>query len=267
MSLFAQYGAAPTIAAAQFGQVPAADTREIAGIVLPPGQLVHSDPAFGGGPQPYAWISSEPVPEEYRAAVWGALVAVFPRTGLWPVWAEGFAGDLERPWHGGELGVHENPVAKTAEQVYRRWEGGPYDDPDADPETRFTRLTDAVAGPVTWPERMPYGDRALMLVPVLRPADIPARLGWTGPVNHDLGCGQVSAVLRSWEDRFGAYVIGIGFDTLELHVSRIPGADDQVRLLAIEHYTFCPDNIDQGIPLEEYRDLALPESNWHFWWD
>lgn len=65
----------------------------------------------------------------------------------------------------------------------------------------------------------PFG---LALVPVTRPADTPAAIGWWGPTNHDLGGGELSAVLQSWEDRFGVVLTSLGFDTLGVDVVAPP---------------------------------------------
>ncbi|MGC7358384.1 DUF4253 domain-containing protein, partial [Mycobacteroides abscessus subsp. massiliense] len=59
---------------------------------------------------------------------------------------------------------------------------------------------------------------ALLLVPVARPADVPAALGWWGGTNYCLTGTDFTAVLRSWEDRFGAVLISIGFDTMTVRV-------------------------------------------------
>lgn len=49
------------------------------------------------------------------------------------------------------------------------------------------------------------GRRAhLALVPATRPADTLAVLGWRGTCNYHNDVVGLSAVLRSWEDRFGA---------------------------------------------------------------
>lgn len=113
----------------------------------------------------------------------------------------------------------------------------------------------------------PASDGGLMLVSVDRPADVPKALGWLGPVNYDLSGESVSAVLRSWEDRFGATLVGIGFDTLTVQVGRSPQSDDQVSKLVTEHYAFCPDNIEQGMDLSDYTANLPNWSHWQFWWD
>ena len=56
-----------------------------------------------------------------------------------------------------------------------------------------------------------------------RPADVLTRIGWTGAANGCLTPLPITAVLRSWEDRFGARLLQIGFDRIRLLVERPPG--------------------------------------------
>jgi hypothetical protein len=78
----------------------------------------------------------------------------------------------------------------------------------------------------------------------------------------------MSAVLRSWEDRWAARVVEIGFDTLTLTVG-IPPRDRQRALaLAAEHFAFCPDNITQGAgTVAAYAESLRNSPVWTFWWD
>jgi hypothetical protein len=64
----------------------------------------------------------------------------------------------------------------------------------------------------------------LGLVPVKRPADAVAALGWSSPVNVLDDTGQLAAVLRTREDCFGAVAVGVGFDRLTLAVTGRRGA-------------------------------------------
>lgn len=108
------------------------------------------------------------------------------------------------------------------------------------------------------------------LVPARRSADIPAVIGWTGPVNHEDDVARLCAVLRSWEDRFDVRVVVLGFDTLTVSVGRPPTTLADARALAAEHYAFCPDTIDQNPPydLDAYAEKSvLNRESWSFWWD
>ncbi|UCA48283.1 DUF4253 domain-containing protein [Streptomyces sp. WA6-1-16] len=114
------------------------------------------------------------------------------------------------------------------------------------------------------------GGARIALVPARRSADIPAAIGWSGPMNHENDVARLCAVLRSWEDRFDARVVVLGFDTMIVSVGRPPATIEEARALAAEHYAFCPDNIDQSPPydLDAYAEKAvLNQEAWSFWWD
>jgi hypothetical protein len=111
------------------------------------------------------------------------------------------------------------------------------------------------------------GEFLLGLVPVARPADVPAALGWAGAgVGWD--AAMVSAVLRSWEDRFGAVLVRVGRATLELAVAAPPWERSECLAIAAEHYAFCDDTY-RGNPgtLRDYANLLRGCMRWSFWWD
>ena len=53
----------------------------------------------------------------------------------------------------------------------------------------------------------------------------------------------MSAVLRSWEDRFGAVLVRMGRATLELAVAAPPWEPSECLAVAAEHYAFCDDTL------------------------
>jgi hypothetical protein len=71
-------------------------------------------------------------------------------------------------------------------------------------------------------------------------------LGWQGAANHCDDPHLLASILRSWEDRFDACVVGVGYDTLELWVGRPPRSSPEALAVAAEHLAFCPDNVLQG---------------------
>ncbi|MFJ8017499.1 DUF4253 domain-containing protein [Streptomyces sp. NPDC096339] len=113
------------------------------------------------------------------------------------------------------------------------------------------------------------GRPRLALVPAGRGADVPAALGWGGPVNHENDTARISAVLRSWEDRFGARLLALGFDRLDLYVAAPPRTPVEALPVAAEHFAFCPDNVRQGSgTIRAYAEEALiGTDHWSFWWD
>jgi uncharacterized protein DUF4253 len=112
------------------------------------------------------------------------------------------------------------------------------------------------------------GTYRLGLVPVQRPADVPAVLGWAGMIKSTDQVEAISAVLRSWEDRFGASLIVLGSDELELSVAAPPRNQGRALMLAAEHRSFSVRSFS-GQPgnLREYAGGLLHRRHWRFSWD
>ncbi len=108
-----------------------------------------------------------------------------------------------------------------------------------------------------------------MLVPAMRPADVPWVIGWSGACNLSLSGADISSVLRSWEDRFGAVLTSMGFDELLVVTDSLPTRPDvrQLEAIGAEHYAFCPDNIDQGAESMKAYLPQIERGRWPFWWD
>lgn len=137
--------------------------------------------------------------------------------------------------------------------------------PEADPDARAAEIAEVLADRGSW-----LKEPRLALVPARRSADIPAALGWTGPLNYENDVARLCAVLRSWEDRFGIRVVALTFDQLVVSVAAPPTTLAEAEAVAAEHFAFCPDNITQGshTALRTYAEQeVLNEPVWSFWWD
>ncbi|MBV9993451.1 MAG: DUF4253 domain-containing protein [Alphaproteobacteria bacterium] len=104
----------------------------------------------------------------------------------------------------------------------------------------------------------------IVLLPAGDWTEAPALLNWGGwngcpPPEYHV------AALRSWRQRYGAELVGMGGDALNLTVARRPLSRDEALALAREHYLYCSDAVDQTL-----RPLALhlmSDDWWSFWWD
>ena len=251
---------------------------------LPEGAPVEPDPAYldeeEWSGRDFRWVSNEPAGD--AAVHWMRLFERREETGLYPLLLNTLHGEPGRPWHEGEL--WPTPVGTidvlTANGVLRRfW------DEVTEPDNDGT--DDLLSGP--WPglaaageggedpdivarrlaESLSIGrDWLLGLVPAARGADTLTIVGWGGPGNHTNHTQEISAVVRSWEERFGARVVAVGFDELSLSVAAPPVTPDHALRVAAEHLAFCPDNIWQGVgSLEEYAKGLVGADHWSFWWD
>lgn len=258
---------------------------------LPSGRMIRSDE--GDGAVLALWMSDGPATFE----LWERLFAERSRTGLWPLLLDAARpyDDKFRPWESGEL-FPERMSAPGSHDAAGLLEGWWKDYTVVDEDTDVLSPADRLA--VT----APFGRSWPGLAPALPPTDAPAttaaeyarafvlrqpnvRLGlvasdsgsgaltaagWGGPLNYDNDTAKFSAVLASWEERFGAHVVAVGPSTLHLSVAAPPTTTEDALLAAAEHFAFCPDNIHQGShrTLREYAEHAvLGQRTWSFWWD
>ncbi len=250
-----------------------------AGLELPPGRLV-DDTVDGTWDEPLLWYGDESA----SPGSWAAMRASGRPVGLLPVLIDGgmraqwperwdlaparttYAGD-----HDAEDVLSESWEAYADDELddaSADWPGLAPVPAEAGPDTP-DGLAAEVADQLTGMGFSPAGMRP-GLVPARRSADIPAAIGWSGPLNHENDVARLCAVLRSWEDRFGARVVVLGFDTMIVSVSRPPTTPAEAEALAAEHFAFCPDNIQQSTlnTLQAYAEKALlKQETWAFWWD
>jgi hypothetical protein len=232
---------------------------------LPAGRLV--TPVDGGPPR--YWLSDGPV----SAAVWASWRDRHPETALWPLLLTGLHGEDDRPWVVGEVypDAMSAPDDLDAADVLAGWWAEVV--ADGPPWPGLAATGPAVGPPDHFAARYAahlLGDEPawLGLVACERGADAPAVVGWSGPANHTNDAGAISAVLRSWEDRFGARLIGLGFDTLYVSVAAPPASAAEALAVAAEHLAFCPDNVRQGAgTLAAYAAQIAGLHGWSFWWD
>ena len=255
------------------GTLPPETGGMVAGVSLPDGELYAPEPEGGSrGEDPVIWASLEPVGDVGRT--WSRLAGAFPETGLWP-----FVIDASYGFDGFDERLMDLPRGRHTEvlTILRRgWqELVESDDEFPDDELApFDTTFPGLADPTTADHVGSIDDIVatlsghLGLVAVNRPADILDAVGWMGAANYDGDPLDMTTVLRSWERRFDAYVVGLGTDTLTLAVLR-PARDlASATAIAAEHYAFCPDNIQQGVgTIREYAESLVDAELWPFWWD
>ena len=216
-------------------------------------------------------------------ALYGHLLAAAPTSGRCPVLLAGHAlASLREGWDPGPV-LADVERRDPASVLAARYPSGcvhhadclvPFGAtfPGCAPATAgrsLLRPDEVVATAVDEAELV--AEHQLALVPVSRPADVPAALGWSGTAGSWDGwddVAAVSAVLRSWEDRFGALLVRMGRATLELSVAAPPWERSECLAIAAEHYAFCDDTY-AGNPgtLRDYANLLRGSSRWSFWWD
>lgn len=239
-------------------------------VPLPPGREV---PVDDDGQAIMLWCSEGPP----TAALIRQLRAAHPVSGLWPLLLDDDPLDLA-PRRMSTPDAHDAALvlagwwfsctrdgpSSTTSPYGQRWPriapaGQPRDNPDESADALVREL-------LADNPRIPW---RLGLVPAARGADALSTMGWAGPTNHENDTAKLSAVLRSWEDRFGIRVVEIDRSTLTVSVAAPPADLDAALHLAAEHFAFCPDNLWQGSypTIAEYAPPLLDAQSWSFWWD
>ncbi|MFD7282780.1 DUF4253 domain-containing protein [Streptomyces sp. NPDC059862] len=252
-------------------------TGRALGLELPPGRLIDATDE-GQWHEPLLWHADIPA----AAGAWAALEPARRTGGLLPLLVD-VGGSQEGPdsWElmPGEMsyaGDHdpedvlaeywEEYAADEAEQG--EWPGlasaPARGTGDPDPDELAAEIADFLVTDGSW-----LKEPRLALVPARRSADIPAAIGWSGPLNHENDVARLCAVLRSWEDRFGIRVVALTFDQLIVSVAAPPATLAEAEAVAVEHFAFCPDNILQSSApgLRSYADHLIDQEIWSFWWD
>jgi hypothetical protein len=256
------------------GVLPADGTATLGGVDLPAGRRRFAD----AGEDAAIWITDAPVGN--TGSTWLALTSAFADTGLWPIVATGLVDGSERPWDSGEFEpqrVELIDAGRALDFLRSGWAFVSEEDDDfvmdvVEPFGRkFPGLTPAplLFDPANVDQvASGFAPRRLALIAVERPADVVTRLGWRGTVNVTTDLPGVSSVLRSWEDRFGAVLAAMSFDSLVLAVQGAPTTVDEALPIAAEHYAFAPDEIEQGVgSIRLHAEEIIGAIAWQFWWD
>ena len=107
----------------------------------------------------------------------------------------------------------------------------------------------------------------LVKVPTTKPYEILAYFGMGGYNECPFPAEQV-AVAKYWYEKYGAVPAVITYDTIVFYVERPVQTLEETKKLAMEHYAFCYDIVDQCYgTLEKLADALYKNVHWYFWWD
>jgi predicted DNA-binding WGR domain protein len=256
------------------GRLPKEVEGSVMDVDLPSGRLLRPMPESGPrGNAPVLWVSN--TPDRDLADHWRRLARAFPETGLWPLNVDPSSIGLDRM----DEMLMDIPRSTGADpfQLLRRWwreSTGIDDEFDEDAMSPFGRKFPGLAPrtPGDRPASVEPDEGGLVghlgMVAIDRPARTLDAIGWMGPANFDMNPAEQSAILETWEDRFDAYLVGLGADTITLAVGRPPRDLPSATDVSAEHLAFCPDNIFQGAgSISEYAPLLIGTPRWDFWWD
>jgi hypothetical protein len=100
----------------------------------------------------------------------------------------------------------------------------------------------------------------IVILPTDDSSTIPAYLHW----GHWNGCPAPEyhiAALRSWRERFGAELVGLSHDVMNVRVQSRPPTREAALELAREQYVYCSDIVDQGVQTLSALAAVLMESD------
>jgi len=256
------------------GRLPDEGPARLGPVTLPAGRLITGYP----GMDHVAWVTADPVPDSGR--IWAALSELHPRTGLVPIQVDGSPGHVRDPLN---LAETEDPRGAdgldAGTLLEEMWRDGQPD--EADPgwiEMRapfirgFPGLAPPEHTPLTPAERQHAVDvvtqeARIGLIAADRPADVLPVIGWGALVNRGESLLALTAILRSWEERFGARLIAVGDADLGLFVERPPRTLQAAQRIAAEQAVLADECMGgaRGVPGIAERLVNSPV--WTFWWD
>jgi hypothetical protein len=233
------------------GTIPRARGAELAGLRLPAGRRYPR-----GLPAAY-WASDEPLQNSREVA--SALASAFAETGVWPLlWRWEEDPDAYLGGHGDLEAIGRVDVGDVLREL---WSRAPWPAGSTEPFSEFPGL--ALPSDERQFAFQPFQEAAeeparLLLVPCNRPADAITMLGGMG---GEVEGPVISAVLRSWEERFSAAAYEVEPDLVMLAVAAPPTTDQHALRVAAEHMAFCPPD-DGGAPgsLQKLAEALLTET-------
>jgi hypothetical protein len=107
----------------------------------------------------------------------------------------------------------------------------------------------------------------MLLIPARGSWEVPAYLRWGGWNDCPAPEYHVAA-LRHWHERYGAELVTLNRDSMNLRVSRLPKGREEAMALAREHLRYCPESIDpSGQTIADSASWLTALDWWFFWWD
>ena len=113
----------------------------------------------------------------------------------------------------------------------------------------------------------PYPEVVLTIVPTTESWTVPCFLrigGW----NEVPYAEEHAALFKYWSEQFGATVVCIANDIIEMTVARPASTRDEALALARQQFIYCSDIVHQGVgSVEALAATLLGATVWYFWWD
>jgi hypothetical protein len=214
--------------------------------------------------------------------MWRALRDRHPRTGLWPIVLGGDPQVADQlTWRLDMLardapGIPSIDSVTPAPELFVEWMGDPAEDDylndvprhlaklSADAESIAQRMAgrsdaDAV-------QALAFPTVNIGLVPARAGYEVPALLGWAGAERDNIGGAEHLSVLQFWFEHYGAELVSLGLERMELLVEHPPDDARGAFELAVQHYSYCPALMDNLVPAMGALAAMLFGRHWIFDW-
>jgi hypothetical protein len=218
---------------------------------------------------------------------WQTLRRLVEKTGYWPVVGWGSRWMDEAPEYRAHLtsGSTAEILAESEQVDFDRWRQARRAD-----IIEMLNEVDAAEGETVddlfydvhgdWPEGIKPDTSFESLkfflrgdVPRAPIALVPTSHGWQVPAVLRLDTFYAPtavhvAALRRWSAVYGAELVCLLPDTIEMRVERPPTTRSAALALAEEQYVYCEDIVIQGVQtIERLAAVLLNSPVWFFWWD
>jgi hypothetical protein len=226
-----------------------------------------------GGDLP-VWMTYPLSPRREPFSSWVRLRAAHAQTGLWPFLVGPDLKDADRQaitelWHDAATAPDPTAVARGLTMDVRAF----FAQRTAVREAPDPRIISVDPAALAWADRVPqFGfssrDTVIGLIQANHGYEVPGLLSWKGAVNYDLDGAHHVAVLRHWQEQFGAELVTLTGDQIELLVARPPRDPATMVQVAVELLGYCPDlDVGDADVVAVVANEIVPHRCWSFWWD
>jgi hypothetical protein len=220
------------------------------------------------------WTVHPLPPEREPLASWRRLRAAHEQTGLWPFLAGMDLKEVDRQavselWYDAATAHDPTAVARGLALDVRAFFAQQAAEQEA-PDPATLAVDPAVLAAADDEPQFAFSSRntVIGLIQARHGYEVPGLLSWNGAVNYDLDGAHHVAVLRSWQERYGAELVTLTGDLIQLLVARPPRDPATVARVAVEMFGYCPDLVVQGTgTLGVLAGELVPGRCWSFWWD
>jgi hypothetical protein len=213
---------------------------------------------------------------------WSALRDRHPRTGLWPIVLGPDRQTADQLTWRLDLLARDRPGIPTLDQVtpapelFVEWMGDPAEDDylndvprhlaKLEQDEQAIRARMATRSDADAIQALNGSVTHLALIPATAGWEVPALLAWAGAERDGIDGSQHLSVLHFWHEQNGAELVSLGLERMELLATDPPDDARSAFGLAVQHYAYCPELMDNLVPAMGALAATLFGRHWLFDW-